>query len=158
MKIAENWKNWHRKDQEYIPLGDTQARNQDPQNLVFMLIKIMTERPHIEQIAWKHTIDWICEIVQLPIGFRASNGVILTPDAMYGSHIEKWEHRIKIQLVDLLLESQAGSIEAWLKQSISQLYNASERLELTLSKDVQKHLEAMHEALDISLKVEESKL
>ena len=162
IKIAENWKNWHRKDQEYILLGDTQAKNQDPQNLVFMLIKVVTERPHIEQLAWKHTIDWICEITGLPIGFRASNGVILTPDSMYNSHVEKWEHRIKIQLINLLLESHAGSIEAWLQSSIKRLYDALESFrpdyKSSIPQDILKHLDAMHDALSIAQKVEDGKL
>lgn len=161
IKIAENWKNWHRKDQESIKIGDVQVRNTDPQNLMFMLTKLITERPNIEEIAWKDTLDWFCEIVRLPIGFRASNGVILTPDAMYGNQLEKWEHRIKIQLIDILLNSDSGSLEGWLQCSIDRLYEAVEsqnpNYEATLNPNILKHLAAMHNALSVAEKVEASK-
>ena len=166
IKIAENWNKWHRKDQEYIELGNQQVKNLDPQALVWMLTaKILTGNYNIDQIAWKHTLNWIAEVTELPndtvkksIGFRAANGVILTPDCIYVSHPEKWMHRIKIQLVDILLDSNAGNVEAWLQKDINFLYSAIEKKELTYNSDIQKHLEAMHDALNISLDVEASKL
>ncbi|MEG4425222.1 MULTISPECIES: hypothetical protein [unclassified Microcoleus] len=161
ISIGENWSNWSKKNEEYIQVGSNQVLNTNPERLAYVFTaKTLTGTPEVDRVAWKHTLDWMCEITKLPIGFRASNGVILTPDALYDSHVDKWMYRIKIQLIDILLDSKAGNIEAWLQKSPEYLYDTIRKLnpnwKSTTSKDILKHLEAMHDALNIGLKVESS--
>ncbi|MEG4962733.1 MULTISPECIES: hypothetical protein [unclassified Microcoleus] len=165
IQIAENWSNWCRKDQQRIKIGVSSGKSTDPQSLVWVLTqKILTGNFEEDKEAWQDTINWFAEICKSSdkykaVGFRCNNGVILTPDCIYDTDVDKWMHRIKIQLIDLLLESDAGNIESWLQKSPEYLYETLEKIrpdwELT-SKDISKHLEAMHDALNISIKVESS--
>jgi hypothetical protein len=165
IQIAENWSNWSRKDQQRIKIGVSSAKAVDPESLIWVLTqKILSGNFEEDKEAWQDTIDWMAEVCKSSssyraIGFRCNNGVILTPDCIYDSQVDKWMHRIKIQLIDLLLESDAGNIESWLQKSPEYLYESLEKIrpdwELT-SKDISKHLEAMHDALNISIKVESS--
>lgn len=166
IQIAENWSNWCRKDQQRIKIGNSSGKSTDPQSLVWVLTqKILNGNFEEDKDAWQDTINWFAEVCKSSdkykaVGFRSNNAVILTPDCIYDSEIDKWIHRIKIQLVNLLLESNAGNIEAWLQKSPEYLYDAIRKLkpnwESTTSKDILKHLEAMHDALNIGLKVESS--
>jgi len=165
IQIAENWSNWCRKDQQHIKIGVSSSKATDPEILVWVLTqKILSGYFEEDKDAWQDTINWFAEVCKSSneykaIGFRCDNGVILTPDCIYDTDVDKWMHRIKIQLIDLLLESDAGNIESWLQKSPEYLYETLEKIrpdwELT-SKDISKHLEAMHDALNISIKVESS--
>lgn len=165
LQIAENWSNWCRKDQQRIKIGVSSGKSTDPESLIWILTqKILSGNFEEDKEAWQDTLNWFAEICKSSdkykaVGFRCNNGVILTPDCIYDNQIEKWVHRIKIQLIDLLLESDAGNIESWLQKSPEYLYETLEKIrpdwELT-SKDISKHLEAMHDALNISIKIESS--
>jgi hypothetical protein len=153
--IFEKWSGWQKRAVSIA--GEAVKGGVNPASIVLTLHAVLNNSPNISEIAWKDLINWLAEVVHLPIGFRASNGVILTPDSIYDSDVEKWMHRIKIQLIDLLLKSGSGNIEVWLQKPIEYLYESVEKKGLTFNRDVDNHLRAMHNALKISIKVEESK-
>ena len=168
VQIAENWRNWSRKDQLQIRIGNGFAKNSDPEILVHVLTKkILSGNFEEDKEAWQDTINWFAEVCKpskeyKAIGFRCNNGVILTPDCIYDSDIERWEHRIKIQLANLLLDSDAGNIEAWLQKSVDYLYDSLDRLKSDWeSKDTYKavgeHLTCLHDCHGRALEVERNK-
>lgn len=168
-QIAENWSNWCRKDQQRIKIGNSSGKSTDPQSLVWVLTqKILNGNFEEDKEAWQDTINWFAEICKSSneyraIGFKCSNDVILTPDCIYNTQIEKWEHRIKLQLTNLLLDSNAGNIEAWLQKSVESLYTSLEKIKSGWDSEqkynsVKEHLSELHDSHGICLQVERSKL
>ncbi|MEG3966166.1 hypothetical protein QUA00_00710 [Microcoleus sp. T2B6] len=161
-EINKNWKYWDKKDKLFISIGGFDIHNQNPGVLVLKVCKLLRKQPHLDKLVWKDLIEVFYQLTSLAIGFRTSKGVILTPDSLYSSNVEQWMQRIKIQLIAVLLStSKTGSVEAWLQKDISSLYDALEKAypnwKFKVSKDVLKHLEELHNALDICLQVEEPK-
>jgi len=164
--IAESWSNWSRKDQQRIKIGVSSSKSQDPEILVHVLTKrILSGNFEEDKEAWQDTINWIAEVCKSSpkyraIGFKCNNGVILTPDCIYDNDLEKWEHRIKVNLTNLLLDSNAGNIEAWLSKSVDKLYDSLEKIKPSweeTNKPVKEHLANLHDCHGISLQIERSK-
>jgi len=165
--IAENWSNWSRKDQQRIKIGVSSSKSQDPEILVHVLTKkILSGNFEEDREAWQDTLNWVAEVCKSSpkyraIGFRCDNGVILTPDCVYNTDLEKWEHRIKINLSNLFLDSNAGNIEAWLSKSVDKLYDSLEKIKPNweeTNKSVKEHLANLHDSHGICMQVERSKL
>lgn len=168
VQIAENWSNWCRKDQQRIKIGNSSGKSTDPQSLVWVLTqKILSGNINEDKEAWQDTINWIAEVCKSSnsykaVGFRCNNGVILTPDCIYNDQIEKWEHRIKLQLANLLLDSSKGNIEAWLSKSVDYLYESLEKVKSNWDSEksyqpVKEHLANLHDCHGRCLEVERSK-
>jgi hypothetical protein len=166
--IAENWSNWSRKDQQRIKIGVSSAKSVDPEILVHVLTKkILSGNFEEDKEAWQDTLNWISEVCKSSpkyraIGFRCDNGIILTPDCIYDNDLEKWEHRIKINLTNLLLDSNAGNIEAWLDKSVDTLYDSLEKVKSGWDSEktyqpVKEHLANLHDCHGTCLQIERSK-
>jgi hypothetical protein len=178
--LTKQWKHWDKREALEITLGGQNFKKQNPAKLMLNVHSLLMEQPHLDTLVWRDLIDVFYELSRLPIGFRCFNGVVLTPYNMYTSHVERWTHRIKVQLIDLLLinqhqlqkdvtlkadkvllqQSRTGNMEGWLQMSIEALYTALEKLqpnwEIKTSPDVLKHLEALHETLVIAEEIEAS--
>ena len=168
IQIAENWSNWSRKDQQRIKIGNSSGKSTDPQSLIWVLTqKILSGDFEDDKNAWQDTISWFAEVCKTSneyraIGFRCNNGVILTPDCIYNTQIEKWEHRIKLQLTNLLLDSNTGNIEAWLQKSVEYLYTSLEKVKPNWDSEdnnraIRQHLANLHDSHGICLQVEKIK-
>jgi hypothetical protein len=166
--IAENWSNWSRKDQQRIKIGVSSAKSVDPEILVHVLTKkILSGNFEEDKEAWQDTLNWISEVCKSSpkyraIGFRCNNGVILTPDCIYDNDLEKWEQRIKINLANLLLDSNAGNIEAWLSKTVDELYDSLEKVKSGWVSEktyqpVKEHLANLHDCHGICMQIERSK-
>lgn len=169
IQIAENWSNWCRKDQQRIKIGNSSGKSTDPQSLIWVLTqKILSGDFEEDKEAWQDTINWMAEVCKSSneykaIGFRCNNGVILTPDCIYNTPIEKWEHRIKLQLTNLLLDSNAGNIEAWLQKPIEYLYDSLEKVKSGWDseqkyKSIKEHLANLHDSHGLCMQIERIKL
>ena len=166
IQIAENWRNWCRKDQQRIKIGVSSGKSVDPQSLVWVLTqKILSGNFDEDKEAWQDTINWFAEVCKSSteyraIGFRCNNGVILTPDCIYDNDLEKWEHRIKLQLTNLLLDCNAGNTEAWLNKSVDGLYDSLEKKKPNweeTNKPIQGYLAKLHDSHGVCMQVERSK-
>jgi hypothetical protein len=178
--LTKQWKHWDKREALEITLGGQKFKKQNPAKLMFNVHNLLIEQPHLDTLVWRDLIDVFYHLSRLSIGFKCSNGIVLTPYNMYSSHVERWTHRIKIQLIDLLFRNQhqfqkdvtlktdifllphsrISLMEEWLQMSIEALYTALEKLqsnwENKTSPDVLKHLEALHETLVIAEEIEAS--
>lgn len=168
VQIAENWSNWSRKDLQRIKIGGSSSKATDPEILVHVLTKkILSGDFEEDKEAWQDTLNWIAEVCKeakeyKAVGFRCNNGVILTPDCIYDNQIEKWEHRIKLQLANIILDSNKGNIEAWLSKSVDYLYDSLEKVKSGWDSEksyqpVKEHLANLHDCHGRCLEIERSK-
>jgi len=168
IQIAENWSNWCRKDLQRIKIGGSSSKATDPEILVHVLTKkILSGNFEEDKEAWQDTINWFAEVCKeaneyKSVGFRFDNGVILTPDCIYDNQVEKWEHRIKLQLTNLLLDSDKGNIEAWLGKSVDYLYDSLEKIKSGWDSEktyqpIKEHLANLHDCHGRCLEIERSK-
>lgn len=169
IQIAENWSKWNRKDLQRIKIGGSSSKATDPEILVHVLTKKILSGNFQEDLeAWQDTLNWFAEVCKATnkeyksVGFRFENGIILTPDCIYDNQIEKWEHRIKLQLANLLLDSSRGNIEAWLDKSVDYLYESLEKVKsgwdsVEKHQSVKEHLANLHDCHGRCLEIERSK-
>jgi len=104
--IINGWKYWEKSKDEHIELGGNLVHKSDPGRLMMNVHHLVSDTPDISEIVWKDVINTFYQITGLAVGFRCVNGVVLTPYDMYLSGVERWNHRIKIQLIDLLYLDQ----------------------------------------------------
>jgi hypothetical protein len=104
--MTNNWKNWKKREDVEIELGGHQFHKSNPGVLMMQVCTVLNKKPHLDSIVWRDLIDVFYQLSGFSIGFRCSNGVILTPYSLYDLDTERWEHRIKIQLIDLLFKDQ----------------------------------------------------
>lgn len=209
--LTNGWKYWEKSKAEHIELGGQQVYKSDPGRLMMNVHHLVSDTPDISEIVWKDTINTFYQITGLAVGFRCTNGVVLTPYDMYLSGVDRWTHRIKIQLISLLFLDQYnrqsparqqlklaaqlleeaketddqdtkndlveeaqnlkestqielrkatfGSVESWLQYSIESLEEKLTTIDpkwktTKANEDINKHIEAMKEALEISKEIE----
>jgi hypothetical protein len=179
--MTNNWKQWKHRDKETIELGGVILKKPDPGVLMLAVTAAITHNPNHSQIIWRDLIDVFYQLSELSLGFRASNGCVLTPHSFYDCGIIRHTHRIKLQLIDLLVKEQRrkqqaanksleqieltkithkGSIEAWMQLSIPRLYEVLEEFDpqwkVNLANpDILTHLEALATVLSNSLKAKQ---
>jgi hypothetical protein len=105
-KVTINWKNWNKAKDLEITLGGQTVGKKNPAKLMLNVHNLLDRQPQLDSIVWGDMIDIFYQLSELSIGFKCSNGVILTPYSIYPTDIERWEHRIKIQLIDILYKDQ----------------------------------------------------
>ncbi|MEG4230396.1 hypothetical protein QUA35_29960 [Microcoleus sp. N9_B2] len=101
-EMTNQWKNWKHKDQETIKLGESIVKKLYPGTLMLSVTAAISQNPHHDKIIWRDLIDVFYQLSELSLGFKCPNGVILTPFNIYSNDVERWEHRIKIQLIYIL--------------------------------------------------------
>ena len=106
--MTKNWKHWQKSKDEKIKLGGQLFHKPDPGKLMLVVHNLLDEQPHLDTLVWRDLIDVFYQLSRLSIGFRCENGVVLTPHHFYESGVERWSHRIKVQLIDLLLKEQSA--------------------------------------------------
>ncbi|MEG4800472.1 hypothetical protein QUB63_06210 [Microcoleus sp. ARI1-B5] len=106
--MTKNWKHWPKSKDEKIKLGGQLFHKPDPGKLMLVVHNLLDEQPHLDTLVWRDLIDVFYQLSRLSIGFRCENGVVLTPHHFYESGVERWSHRIKVQLIDLLLKDQSA--------------------------------------------------
>jgi hypothetical protein len=146
--MVNNWKHWNKGG--HISLGGFMLLCRNPGDLMTKIYHTAKHNQDRSQVVWGEFIDQLYLLSKLPIGFRTSEGVLLTPWSLLPTDRKTWEHRIRIQLIDILSLGQAekieeveqliknektreegkrlrdsisrGSVEAWLQMDIDKLY------------------------------------
>lgn len=157
-KITANWKTWNKSNDRLIELGQQQFRKENPGKLMLNVSKLIESTPELSTIIWDDLINTFYQLSQLSIGFKANNGVILTPFDIYSNDVERWEHRIKIQLISILKEgdkTRTLGIESLLQREIKDLYSILDRLSpnWNTDRDVNEHLAELHDCLSTAKKL-----
>jgi len=169
-KITANWKKWTQKDDLEVILGGQSVGKKNPAKLMLNVHNLLDRNPQLDSLVWGDLIDTFYQLSGLSIGFRCSNGVILTPWTIYTNDIERWEHRIKIQLISVIRDNirlphptdkgktVISGIESLLQKEIgdrvspekgslySMLYHWLR--EYSKDRDIKKHLTSLHDELD----------
>jgi hypothetical protein len=109
--MTNNWKKWNKEKEDKIELGGELVKKHDPGRLMIGIHGLVTHKPEISTIVWDSVINQFYLLTELPIGFRCSNGVLLTPWDILPNRIELWAYRIKIQLIDILYKGQQSKLE-----------------------------------------------
>lgn len=127
--LTNGWKYWEKSKAEHIELGGNLVYKSDPGRLMMNVHHLVSDTPDISEIVWKDVINTFYQITGLSVGFRCTNGVVLTPYDMYLGGVDRWTHRIKVQLIDLLFLDQCKKQEPAkqkLKLAAQQLEEAKE--------------------------------
>lgn len=104
-KITANWKQWSQKDELEILLGGQLIGKKNPAKLMLNVHSLLDRQPQLNSLVWSDLIDTFYQLSGLSIGFKCSNGVILTPWTIYSNDVERWEHRIRIQLISVIRDN-----------------------------------------------------
>lgn len=120
--------------------------------------KLLQDNPDLTPQIWEDLINTFYNLSQLSLGFKCSNGVILTPFDIYSNDVERWTHRIKIQLISLLREgdkTRTLGIESLLQREVKDLYATLDRLSpnWNTNQEINKHLADLHDNLSASQKL-----
>ncbi|MBD1813883.1 hypothetical protein NDA07_05475 [Microcoleus vaginatus DQ-U2] len=156
--IIRGWKYWEYREQEKIELGGNMVHKSDPGRLMMNVHHLVSDNPKISELVWKDVINTFYQISGLLIGFRCTNGVLLTPFDIYSNDVERWEHRIKIQLISILKDgdkTRTLGIESLLQREIEDLYSILDRLSpnWNTNQDINKHLAELHDCLSTAKKL-----
>ncbi|MEG4345582.1 hypothetical protein QUB70_20240 [Microcoleus sp. A003_D6] len=151
-KMCINWKQWNTNKQETVDLGKVTFKKPDPGKLMLEVHNTIKANPKLSTLIWDDLINTFYHLSDLSIGFKCSNGVILTPFDIYPTDIERWEHRIKVQLISIIKEgdkTRTLGIESLLQRDIYSLYSLLNRLQpgWDNNEDINKHLQALHDTL-----------
>jgi hypothetical protein len=151
-KITANWKRWSQKDELEILLGGQMIGKKNPAKLMLNVHNLLDKQPQLYSLVWGDLIDTFYQLSDLSIGFKCSNGVVLTPFDIYDNDIQRWEHRIKIQLISILKDgdkTRTLGIESLLQRDIYSLYSLLNRLQpgWNNNENINKHLQALHDTL-----------
>lgn len=147
--MVSNWKRWNRGEYVKVAGFDLQCRN--PGDLICNIFHTVKHNQDRSQLVWGAFIDELYKLSNIPIGFRTIEGVLLTPWSLHSTDRKTWEHRIRVQLIDILSVGQrekiekveqliqgdktkeeakklrdnirGGSVEAWLQMDINYLYS-----------------------------------
>jgi len=149
-KMVGNWKQWSQSEKiDLAGFNFTRKNPGDWMTNIFHTVKYNQDR---NEVIWGAVIDELYLLSGLKIGFRTNDGVILTPWSLLSTDRKTWEHRIRIQLIDILSLNQqeaidevealiknartkeegkalrdnirGSSVEAWLQMDIDNLYSA----------------------------------
>lgn len=149
-KMVNNWKKWRNNDNTSFITGFNMSLK-NPGDLMVQVYHIIKNNQDRRDMIWGEFIDELYKLSGIPIGFRTSEGVILTPWSLLPTDKKTWEHRIRIQLIDILSVGQrekikeveyliknaktqeegkrlrdsirGGSVDAWLQMDIDKLYS-----------------------------------
>ena len=153
--IVNGWKYWEKMKDEHIELGGNLVHKSDPGRLMMNIHHLVSDTPDISEIVWKDVINTFYQITGLAVGFRCVNGVVLTPYDMYLSGVERWNHRIKIQLIDLLFLDQCNRqlpAKQQLKLAAQLLEDAKGTDDLDIKKDLIDEAENLKESAQLELR------
>lgn len=131
--LTNGWKYWEKMKDERIELGGHLVHKSDPGRLMMNVHHLVSDTPDTSEIVWKDVVNTFYQITGLAVGFRCSNGVVLTPYDMYLNGVERWNHRIKIQLISLLFLDQCKKQEP----SLTKLQEAKENKDKNLKESAQ---------------------
>jgi hypothetical protein len=148
--MVKNWKKWKNNDNTSFLSGFNISLD-NPGSLLKQVVLIIKGNQNRKDILWGNFIDELYKLSHIPVGFRTSEGVVLTPWGLLPTDRKTWEHRIRVQLIDILSVGQrekiadveyliknattkeeghklrdsirGGSVEAWLLLSIDDLYS-----------------------------------
>lgn len=148
-KMVGNWKHWNKSNT--INLAGFSFTKKDPGELMVNIFHTVKHNQDRSQIIWGAFIDELYKLSGIAVGFRTVEGVVLTPWSLLPTDRKTWEHRIKIQLIDILSFNQrekieevealiknaktkeegknlrdsiwGGSVEGWLRTDINNLYS-----------------------------------
>jgi hypothetical protein len=148
--MVKNWKKWKNNDNVNF-LSGFNISTDNPGALLKQVVLIIKGNQNKRSILWGEFIDELYKLSNIPVGFRTAEGVILTPWSLLPTDRQTWEHRIRLQLIDILSVGQrekiaeveyliknattkedghklrdsirGGSVEAWLLLSIDDLYS-----------------------------------
>lgn len=154
-KITAGWKNWEHANNRTIKLAGIHVRKENPGKLMINVTKLLQDNPDLTPQIWEDLTNTFYHLSQLSIGFKCPNGVILTPFDIYSKDVERWTHRIKIQLIAVLKSSDTTrklGIESLLQREIKDLYATLDRLSPSWNsnQEINKHLADLHDNLSAS--------
>ena len=157
-KITAGWKKWEPANNRTIKLAGIHTRKENPGKLMINVTKLLQDNPDLTNQIWEDLINTFYNLSQLSIGFKCSNGVILTPLDIYSNDVERWSHRIKIQLIAVLKSednTRKLGIESLLQREIKDLYATLDCLSPSwnTNQEINKHLADLHDNLSASLKL-----
>jgi hypothetical protein len=167
-KITGNWKNWSLANELEINLGGQTIGKKNPAKLMLNVHNLLDKQPQLDSLVWDDLIDTFYQLSDLSLGFKCSNGVILTPYSIYSNDIERWEHRIKIQLISIIKDeiklppkkegdtAKTLGVESLLQKNIKSLKATLDKLQrgwIDKNADIKKHLEALHDCLKTAKKL-----
>lgn len=163
--MVKNWKKWKNSGNISFLSGFNISLD-NPGALIKQVVLIIKGNQNRRDILWGDFIDELYKLSNIPIGFRTSEGIILTPWSLLPTDRQTWEHRIRIQLIDILYTGQSekvkkedwlGSIEAWFQKDIDdiyrKLYQVRPSWDCITPHNVLSHLSALHDALNVASKV-----
>ena len=147
--MVNNWKKWNKG--EYISIAGFNLQCRNPGDLICNIFHTVKHNQDRSQVVWGEFIDQLYLLTKRPIGFRTAEGVLLTPWSLLDTHLQTWQYRIKIQLIDILYTGQSekvkeveelmkdektrelgkelrdktriGAVESWLRQDIDKLFD-----------------------------------
>jgi len=168
--ITANWKTWNKKDDRAIELGQQQIRKENPAKLMLNVHNLVTDNPDLSSIVWDDLINTFYQLSKLSLGFKCSNGVILTPFDIYSDDVQRWQHRIKIQLISILKDGDSSrklGVESLLQLPIDDIKDSNgnvtqKGLYSMLDKhyptwknntDINTHLAELHDGLSTAIKL-----
>jgi hypothetical protein len=157
-RITAGWKNWDKASDRIIELGNQPFRKENPGKLMLNVNKLIQSNPELTSIIWDDLINTFYQLSKLSLGFKANNGVILTPWDIYDNDLQRWQHRIKIQLISILKDgdkTRTLGIESLLQREIEDLYSILDRLSpnWNTNQDINKHLAELHDCLSAAKKL-----
>lgn len=169
-KITANWKQWSQKDELEILLGGQSIGKKNPAKLMLNVHSLLDRQPQLDSLVWGDLIDTFYQLSGLSIGFKCSNGVVLTPWTIYSNDVERWEHRIRIQLISVIRDSIklphptdkgkviAPSIESLLQKEIGDRVKPEKNTLYSMlghwlsqsdkDRDIKTHLRELHHELE----------
>ncbi|MEG4854463.1 hypothetical protein QUB10_26690 [Microcoleus sp. B5-D4] len=157
-KMTAGWKTWNKASDRIIELGQQSFRKENPGKLMLNVHNLIQSNPELSSLVWDDLINTFYHLSQLSIGFKSSKGVILTPFDIYSNDLQRWQHRIKIQLISILKDgdkTRTLGIESLLQREIEDLYSTLDRLSPTwnTNQDINKHLAELHDCLSAAKKL-----
>lgn len=106
-KITAGWKHWEHSKDRTIQLAGIRVRKENPGKLMINVTKLLQSNPELTNDIWDDLINLFYNLSELSIGFKTQNGIVLTPFDIYSNDLERWEHRIKIQLISILKDGDS---------------------------------------------------
>jgi len=148
--MIKNWKVWAKSEAE-LELAGVVLSCKNPGDLLASIH--YKTRGHHSQIVWGAFIDELHILSNLKIGFRTSDGVLLTPWSLLDTSAQTWNYRVKIQLIDIFQSYQPNvGIESLLQLSIDTLEHKLDTVipswRESISQNLTNHLEALEYALN----------
>ena len=157
--MVNAWKEWDRDKDQVMHIKDIVIKKPNPGKMMLEVHNIVSDNPALDEIVWPEVLETWWQLTKLPIGFKTSEGVILTAWSLFENRADIWQYRLNVQLIDILRQQKSSrgevdTIESFLQMSETKLKTILNTVYPSwgkeVSQDVLKHLDALEEALALA--------